>query len=131
MRLMTLAVMALPLLSGAVICGLTGAATPARADEHHHPLHKDFYRFWKQPGTDLSCCDARIEAEGIEVGDCEPTRAEVRGGAWWAWLRQEGRWILVPDSRVIRERNPGGQDGQLCWTPASGVLCFVPPDTGG
>lgn len=79
----------------------------------------------------MSCCDARIEAEGVEVGDCEPTRAEVRGGVWWAWLRQERRWIPVPDGKILRERNPGGQDGQLCWTPAGGVLCFVPPDTGG
>jgi len=123
-RLMTLAASALAL-------GVTGIVTPGAAQQHHHPLHRDFYREWKQPGSDLSCCNARVERDGVEVGDCEPTRAEVRGGAWWAWLRQEGRWIPVPDGKILRERNPGGQDGQLCWTPASGVLCFVPPDTGG
>ena len=111
-------------------------AGPAAAQEHHHPLHRDFYRHWKQPGTETSCCDARVEVDGVERGDCEPVGAEPRRGAdgqahWFAWLRQESRWLEIPDERVIRERNPGGQDGHLCWTPARGVLCFVPPDTGG
>ena len=105
---------------------------PARAQDHH-PAHRDFYRHFMQPGVSppLSCCDARIEKDGIETGDCEPTRAEIRGGAWWAWLRQETRWLPIPDAKLIRERNPSGQDAHLCWTPARGVLCFLPPDTGG
>lgn len=131
MRLLTLAATALPLLSAAVICGLAAAAAPARADEHHHPLHKDFYRHWKQPGSEASCCNARVERDGIETGDCEPTLAEVRGGEWWAWLRQERRWLPIPEARIIRERNPSVVDAHLCWSPISGVLCFVPPDTGG
>ena len=104
----------------------------ARAQDHH-PAHRDFYRQWMQPGVSppLSCCNARLEKDGIETGDCEPTRAEIRGGAWWAWLRQETRWLPIPDAKLIRERNPSGQDAHLCWTPARGVLCFLPPDTGG
>lgn len=114
--------------AGIVLGGMIAAA---RAQTGHHPHHRDFYRHWKQPGSDLSCCDARIEREGIEVGDCEPTQAEVRNGGWFAWLRQERRWIEIPDSRIVRERNPNVTDAHLCWTPMSGVLCFVPPDTGG
>jgi len=110
---------------------------PAKAQDHH-PAHRDFYRLWMQPGVypPASCCNARVERDGAEVGDCEPTRAELRRGddgvaRWHAWLRQEGRWLPIPDAKVIRERNPSGQDAHLCWTPTAGVLCFSPPDTGG
>lgn len=100
--------------------------------QDHHPHHKDFYRLWLQPGTNISCCNARVEVNGVETGDCEPVKAEVRGGNWWAWLRQESRWLEIPDSRIIRERNPevGGQQGHLCYSFGR-VLCFVPPDAGG
>lgn len=103
----------------------------ARAQDHH-PHHKDFYRLWLQPGTNVSCCNARVELNGVETGDCEPVKAEVRGGNWWAWLRQESRWLEIPDSRILRERNPeqGGQQGHLCYSYGR-VLCFVPPDSGG
>lgn len=97
---------------------------------HHHPLHHDFYRHWKQPNSNASCCDARVEKNGKEVGDCEPTRAEIRAGKWFAWLRQESRWVEVPDARIIRERNPNVTDAHLCWNHNK-VLCFVPPDVGG
>lgn len=96
----------------------------------HHEFHRDFYRHWKQPGTGVSCCDARVTRDGQEVGDCEPTRAEIRAGAWWAWLRQESRWVQIPDARIIRERSPNVTDAHLCWNYGQ-VLCFVPPATGG
>lgn len=119
--------------AGAAFAGLAvwGLADLARGQDHH-PLHKDFYRLWLQPGTQVSCCNARVELNGVETGDCEPVKAEVRAGNWWAWLRQESRWIEVPDSRIIRERNPeiGGQQGHLCYSYGR-VLCFVPPDSGG
>jgi hypothetical protein len=103
----------------------------ARAQDHS-PHHADFYRHWMQPGVSppLSCCNARVEVDGVETGDCEPTRAEIRGGRWWAWLRQEDRWIPIADGKIVRERNPTGQDAHLCWSFGR-VLCFVPPDTGG
>ncbi len=109
------------------------ALWPAKARaQDHHPAHRDFYLKWTQPGVDppVSCCSARIEANGLEVGDCEPTRAEIRAGQWWAWLRQESRWIEIPDGKVLRERNPNGRDAHLCWSGGR-VLCFVPEDTGG
>jgi len=105
-----------------------GAARSAAQD--HHEFHRDFYRHWMQPGTNVSCCDARVMKDGREVGDCEPTRAEIRKGAWWAWLRQESRWVEVPDARIIRERSPNVTDAHLCWNYGQ-VLCFVPPATGG
>jgi hypothetical protein len=100
--------------------------------QDHHPLHKEFYRTWMQPGTNVSCCNARVEVNGVETGDCEPVKAEVRAGNWWAWLRQESRWIQIDDSRIIREKNPtqGGTDAHLCYSYGR-VLCFVPPFGGG
>ena len=106
-------------------------AAQAFGQDHHHPFHSDFYRHWKNPVNGASCCNARIEVNGHEVGDCEPTKAEIRKGAWWVWIRQTGQWQEVPDVRVLRERNPNTFDAHLCWTPATGIMCFVPPDTGG
>ena len=72
----TAAVVALAIWAVAVALGW-----PARAQDHH-PAHRDFYRQWMQPGVSppLSCCNARVERDGAEVGDCEPTRAELRRG---------------------------------------------------
>lgn len=113
------------LLLASMVCG------PVLAQDHH-PAHKDFYRHWLQPnGSGASCCDARVEKDGIEIGDCEPTKAEIRNGDWWVWVRQINGWIKVDDAKIIRVRNPNGQDAHHCWTPNSGTICFSPPDTGG
>jgi len=77
----------------------------------------------------MSCCNARRVEGGHEIGDCEATTARLINGDWQAWLRQEDRWIDIPDGKIVRERNPTGQDAHLCWSGR--VLCFVPPDTGG
>ena len=121
------------------LLGLAGililAPTNARSQDHH-PLHREFYQEWKQPGSGASCCNARIVIQSnsgpIELGDCEPVAAEIRNGQWYGWLRQESRWVEIPDSQIIRERNPeqGGPNGHLCYAHGR-VVCFVPPDTGG
>lgn len=115
-----------------------GTAARNAWSQDHSPHHQDFYRHWMQPGVSppASCCNARIEKDGLETGDCEPTRAELRASEtdgvvrWHAWLRQQGRYIEVPDDKIIRERNPSGQDAHLC-SALGRVLCFSPPDTGG
>jgi len=111
------------------------AVSPARSDNHgdgHAQFHRDFYRFWREPGNpNASCCNARIEADGRESGDCEPTKARVRDGHWEAWVRQIGRWQKIPDEKIIKQPNPNIFDAHLCWTPWRGTICFVPPDTGG
>lgn len=117
---------------GMVLAYLFLGAGVARAQDHH-PLHRDFYQHWKQPGSELSCCNARIEVDGVERGDCEPTDAKLIAGRWYARLPHAGAYIEVPDTKILREHNPtqGGVDAHLCYTPASGVLCFVPPFGGG
>lgn len=121
----------LALLFAAVI--VFGYVTNGRGQDHH-PLHRDFYRHWKQPGSELSCCNARIVwPQGAETGDCEPTDAKLISGRWYARLPHNGPYIEVPEDKIIREHNPthDGSNGHLCWTPASGVMCFVPPFGGG
>lgn len=112
-----------------LLLAFTAASTALAQEPHHHEFHQDFYRHWKQPGSTVSCCDARVTRDGREIGDCEPTRAEIRAGTWWAWLRQESRWVEIPDARIIRQRSPNVTDAHLCWNGR--VLCFVPPATGG
>lgn len=90
----------------------------------------DFYHHWKQPGTNVSCCNERKMENGVVTGDCIETRAEMRNGTWFAYLTHEGRWVEIPDNRIIRERNPTGESAHLCFSYGK-VLCFVPPDTGG
>jgi hypothetical protein len=107
--------------------------SPAYAQHGHERWHQ-YYRTWLQPGTTVSCCNARITQFGIESGDCEPTKYEMRNGDWYAWHRQQDKWIKVPDDRLLRERNPSGEEGHLCSVNHSGqwvILCAVPPDTGG
>jgi hypothetical protein len=100
--------------------------------EHHHSFHKDFYSKWKEPGNpDASCCNARIEQDGKETGDCEPAKAEVRNGSWYVWIKQVKQWEMVYDTQIVRYPNPNIFDAHVCWTQSRGIICFKPPDTGG
>ena len=115
---------------------IVGAAIAATRAQDGHSRWHHYYQHWKQPGTGISCCNARVIGPNGEdlTGDCEPTRMEIRGGGWVAWLRQESRWIEVPDAKVIREPNPSSEEGHLCAVKQMGgwlILCAVPPDTGG
>lgn len=97
-----------------------------------HERWHEYYKHWMQPGTNISCCNARVDTFGVQSGDCEPTRAEIRNGYWYAWERLSGRWIKIPDDRIVRERNPSGEEAHLCFNQyTKSILCFVPPDTGG
>jgi hypothetical protein len=51
------------------------------------------------------------------------------GQAIWERL-QEGKWIEVPDDKILRVPNPTVESGHLCYSMGK-VVCFVPPDTGG
>jgi hypothetical protein len=104
-------------------------APKARAqDNGHHLHHAEHYSTWKQPGTNASCCNGKETKAGQTTGDCYPTTAEVRAGSWWA-KRDDGQWVIVPDDRILRERNPDVERAHLCFNYGR-VLCFVPPSTG-
>lgn len=109
----------------------------ALAQDGHSRWHQ-YYQHWQQPNNPgLSCCNARqLGPNGEDLnGDCEPTQGRIRDGHWQAWLRQESRWLDIPDNKLIRERNPSGEEAHLCATKSAfgswSILCFVPPDTGG
>jgi hypothetical protein len=106
------------------------ASTPkARAqDSGHHLYHADYYSKWKQPETGASCCNGKETKDGNVTGDCYPTTAEVRDSHWWA-KTDDGQWVVVPNDRILRERNPDIERAHLCISYGR-VLCFVPPNTG-
>lgn len=109
----------------------------ARAQEHHAPFH-DFYKEWKQPSNGYSCCAARFNERGEEVGDCEESHFELRSDKngnldWWAFVKKANRWMLMEENKRIREKNPDstGTHGHACWSPSSGLLCWIPPTGSG
>jgi len=113
------------------VCGVGWAQQADQPIDGGHMRWHYYYQHWRQPGTDSSCCNARETSPGgQEIGDCEPTEAKLRQGEWYAWERHTQRWLKVPDTKIIRERNPSHEEGHLCWTPSAGIVCFVPPDTG-
>lgn len=117
---------------------ITAAVAPKAEETGHHRYHGSDYRYWKQPGTDISCCSDQ---------DCAPVRAELRQGQWFALRRSEwagavdemgraepailprGEWIAVPDEKIIRVPNPAVESAHLCYSMGK-VVCFVPPHTG-
>lgn len=103
----------------------------ANAQDGHARWHH-YYQNWKQPGTTISCCNARVNVMGVEMGDCEPVPYRFEKGEWHVWVRQENRWMHVPDDRIIKERNPSSEEFHFCYNPyTKAILCAVPPDTGG
>jgi len=113
-----------------VTCLSTGGGL-AQSTGHHHALHDDHYRTWQRPDVGGSCCNARFkEEEGEEIGDCEPTTAEFRDGSWFAWLREQARWVEIPHEVILREINPSPEKAHLCWAYER-VLCFLPPYSDG
>lgn len=106
--------------------------TPLFSQSAHHEFHKDFYSAWREPtNPEASCCNARIEKDGVEKGDCEPTQARVKNGRWEFYIRQTGQWVTAFDNVIVRNANPNIVDGHICWTPGRGVICAKPPDIGG
>jgi hypothetical protein len=125
---------------GALTLLFPGGAKAQDTTPHAH--YHDFYKEWMQPGGTLSCCNANKYADDDkmihESGDCEPTDAELRPTGerrngrqvlqWYARLPKYlgGEFIPIPDSRIIREKNPDPNRAHLCYAYGR-VLCFVPP----
>lgn len=124
--------------------GFMSVVTSARCQDHDagHAEHHDVYQTWRTPGSGVSCCNEKKTVDGHSTGDCYPTTAimapagaanlDARGDVWWALL-DDGRWIEIPDSRIVHEINPDdtGSRAHVCIMDGSEVpLCFVPP-TGG
>lgn len=114
-----IAVAALAALAVALALSPALPAPPPGADPNG-PMAR-WYRGLQIPGTGVSCCDA---------ADCRQTIARQAGQGWEAQT-PDGVWVPIPAARVLPDdAHPGGA-AVMCWTPLTGVLCFVPPQAGG
>lgn len=95
--------------------------------QSHHPpedeeIHKRFYATWFMPDDPhKSCCSDQ---------DCYPTTIRYSGSQLYARRREDGAWMIVPPSKIERNRdNPDGRN-HVCALPpnhsrAGTVLCFI------
>jgi hypothetical protein len=80
-----------------------------------------WFRSLRQPGTGALCCD---------VSDCRQTQARRNDNGWLA-MAPTGAWVPVPPGLILADKAHPGGAAILCWRPAAGVVCFVPPVFGG
>jgi hypothetical protein len=67
------------------------------------------------PETALSCC-----AET----DCRAVDARIARDHHEVLI--DGAWVAIPEGKIVRRTdNPTGR-AVLCWSPAMGIMCFVP-----
>ncbi len=86
------------------------AAPPPDAD----PTLAPWFNNLRLPGSAVPCCS---------MADCRTVPSRLIDGHYEAFV--EGKWIVVPDDKVLtRSDNPTGH-AVVCWTPFAGVLCFV------
>ena len=79
-------------------------------------------------GLDLDLVVERIEfPNGEVVGDCRQVRAWLDDNGRWRAIA-DGREILIPDSKIIRDNQPPAPDGNshLCMSEVGVIFCFVP-----
>jgi hypothetical protein len=86
------------------------AAPPPDADPNQAP----WFNSLRLPQSAVPCCS---------MADCRPVLSRLIDGHYEAFI--EGKWIAVPDDKVLsRTDHPTGR-AVVCWTPFAGVLCFV------
>lgn len=116
-----------PLLLVGILLG-TPAAAPAQDGQHghgHDQWHAEFYSKLMRPDTHTSCCN---------LADCRPT--EVRSVGDHYEVKKDGRWISVPQDKIVKTTPPDG-GAHICAPPSYGmgwepdhVFCIVmPPET--
>jgi hypothetical protein len=91
----------------------------ARPPEDADPALAPWFQSLRQPGSGVSCCS---------IADCRAADYRINNDRYEAYVA--GAWRTVPPDRVLqRDDNPTGR-AVVCWTPATGVMCFIRgPDT--
>ena len=92
------------------------SANPARTapPENADPTLAPWFNSLRAPWTNALCCS---------IADCRPTDSRVNGDHYEAFV--DGQWRAVPPDRVLqRTDNPTGR-AVVCWTPSTGIMCFV------
>jgi hypothetical protein len=104
-------------LSAAVIATVTyGFAAPPPGADPNSDMAR-WFQSLRQPGTGSSCCS---------LSDCRLT--DYRAGASGYEAMVAGRWIAVPQDKILRGiTNPTGR-AVVCARPEGTILCFVTPD---
>jgi hypothetical protein len=92
----------------------TAAPVQAAPPENADPTLAPWFEGLRQPGTGISCCS---------IADCRTADYRIAHDHYEAFV--EGLWRDVPPDRVLhRDDNPTGR-AVVCWTPATGVMCFI------
>ena len=112
----------------AAALAFVGSAAVAQEMHRHHPaedmaLHAQFYRTWHMPDhPQVSCCND---------ADCYPTEIKYEGDSIYARRREDGKYILIPASKIEHNRdNPDGRNHICAPPPNAGfpddtVYCFA------
>jgi hypothetical protein len=111
----SLAALLLPLL----LASAAYAKPPPGADAES-PLGQ-WYNSLHQPHDGISCC---------ALADCRPVEMKLGGNHYWVFIGEQfeeapNKWIEVPDEAILHVQNNAGQP-VACWSPVTGLLCFVP-----
>lgn len=68
------------------------------------------------------------------LADCRPVEARISADGHWEFLADprhfaggDGRWVTVPDERVLRQPNPVGQP-IACYVNGFSPFCFLPAE---
>lgn len=98
----------------AVIPAVAPVIARARPPENADPKLAPWFQALRQPDTGISCCS---------IADCRQTDYRTSGDHYEALIQD--RWVSVPPEKVLsRTDNPTGR-AVVCWTPATGIMCFV------
>jgi hypothetical protein len=75
-----------------------------------------WFKSLRQPGTGMSCCD---------ISDCQAVNARTSAEGYEVFI--DGRWIAVPEDKILNGKNNPLGRAVACYTPRQGILCFVRP----
>jgi hypothetical protein len=126
---------------GAVLALSVAQAEPPGGTQSNSLLSR-WYRTLTIPDDPekRGCCDD---------SDCRPVEVRFENGRWEAFLERRnhpgapivGVWIAIPERRIIHDKTHPAGSAVMCWINISGsnvdlsgeigVLCFVPPSSGG
>jgi hypothetical protein len=120
------------LLLAALVVGTSSLAAPAFAvpppvgseDYQLTAPYGEWFRTLRNAEGTLCCT----------LSDCRPVQARISADGHWEFLADpkhftngDGRWVRVPDDRVLHRPNPVGQP-IACYVAGFPPFCFVPAD---
>ncbi len=104
-------------------------AQEAAHEGHHGAEHSKLHHWYAgllRPDTGGSCCSS---------SDCTATQGRMVNGKWQA--KKDGRWIDIPDSKIVRNAESFNTSAHICAPPSVSmayppdyVFCFVRPGAG-